>query len=110
MSSISPVSSPAEYYGAESSRIRAEFAANGDGRAAALERSRVVDTLIARLCTEPSASPLSRFSLVALGGYGRRQLFPQSDIDLLFLAPDESTRDSCRETVGLLTRTLWDLR
>jgi [protein-PII] uridylyltransferase len=110
MSIISPVSSPAEYYGAESSKIREKFETTGDGRAAALERSNVVDALIARLHAEPSTSGLQGLSLIALGGYGRRQLFPQSDIDLLFLARDEVTRDSRQEAVGLLTRTLWDLR
>src|SRR5437899_1615524 len=110
MSIASPVTTPAEFYGAESSKIREEFETTGDGRASALQRCGLVDALIARLHAELSPSGLPGLSLVALGGYGRRQLFPQSDVDLLFLAPDEATRDARHEAVGVLTRTLWDLR
>ena len=42
-----------------------------------------------------------------LGGYGRRELFPHSDIDLLFLGEDDS--DSRRESIAAINRTLWDL-
>ncbi|WP_144241523.1 [protein-PII] uridylyltransferase [Janthinobacterium agaricidamnosum] len=47
-------------------------------------------------------------SLVGVGGYGRGELFPYSDIDLLILlqqAPDDATRDKLEQLVQLL----WDL-
>src|ERR1700690_2495195 len=47
-------------------------------------------------------------ALAAVGGYGRRELFPHSDIDLLFLAADEATRDRLREPLALYLRCLWD--
>ncbi len=45
---------------------------------------------------------------VAVGGYGRRELFPYSDVDLLLLnaAPDE-TREQ-RELISEFLRALWD--
>ena len=47
-------------------------------------------------------------ALVAVGGYGRRELFPFSDIDLLFLAADEATRDGLKDPLGAYLRGLWD--
>lgn len=50
----------------------------------------------------------ARVALFALGGYGRRELSPYSDIDLLFLldaSPDE-TRDA---GISAVMRFLWDL-
>ena len=47
-------------------------------------------------------------ALVAVGGYGRGELFPYSDVDLMFLLagePDESSRACLSELVG----ALWDI-
>jgi [protein-PII] uridylyltransferase len=51
---------------------------------------------------------LNGVALAAVGGYGRRELFPYSDIDLLFLAADEPTRDGLREPLAPFLRELWD--
>ncbi len=48
--------------------------------------------------------------MVALGGYGRRELFPFSDIDVLFLAEDASTENKYREAMRAISQTLWDIR
>ena len=47
-------------------------------------------------------------ALAAVGGYGRQELFPYSDIDLLFLAADEAARDRLREPLPPYLRELWD--
>ncbi len=47
-------------------------------------------------------------ALVAVGGYGRGELFPHSDVDVLILlrqAPDDAMRDKLEQLVQLL----WDL-
>ncbi|MBV1777029.1 [protein-PII] uridylyltransferase [Burkholderiaceae bacterium DAT-1] len=45
--------------------------------------------------------------LIAVGGYGRGQLFPASDIDLLFLLPEDACKDTTSRLESLIT-TLWD--
>ncbi|CAG0938700.1 partial Bifunctional uridylyltransferase/uridylyl-removing enzyme, partial [Gallionellaceae bacterium] len=50
----------------------------------------------------------SELALVAVGGYGREDLFPKSDIDLLILLPqqpDDALQQRLQELVGVL----WDI-
>jgi len=78
-----------------------------------LERAALVDALIARLYRDLLSSDLDGpkgFCLAALGGYGRRELFPHSDIDLLFLSENAQIEVSRREAIAAIARTLWDLR
>ena len=95
------------------SKSRRTFEAEGDGRAAARERSALVDNLTQELYRRffsPDLNGPANFCLVALAGYGRQELFPYSDIDLLFLSPNAATAASRRAGVAGLCQTLWDLR
>lgn len=47
-------------------------------------------------------------SLIAVGGYGRGEMFPHSDIDLLILMPDQSDR-LLQTKVESLIGVLWDI-
>lgn len=47
-------------------------------------------------------------ALVAVGGYGRGELFPCSDVDLLFLLP-ESADDGLENRIETLIGALWDV-
>src|ERR1700756_352228 len=47
--------------------------------------------------------------LLALGGYGRRMLFPYSDLDILFLFGSERAEQEFRPLISEFARTLWDL-
>ena len=47
--------------------------------------------------------------LLALGGYGRRMLFPYSDLDILFLFASDRTEQEFRPLISEFARTLWDL-
>ena len=64
-----------------------------------------IRSLFRRIPKEPR-----RLCLLALGGYGRRELFPHSDIDLLFLTEDDSGQATYRDAIATLLRMLWDLR
>jgi [protein-PII] uridylyltransferase len=48
-------------------------------------------------------------ALAAVGGFGRRELFPYSDVDLLILTPDEPTQSAINDPLSMFLRDLWDM-
>ncbi len=77
-----------------------------------VERSALVDAVVGKLYSHwfPAERRAAEgFGLVALGGYGRRALFPHSDVDILFLSADRGAEESRREAVAGISRALWDL-
>ncbi|HCC56342.1 MAG TPA: hypothetical protein DEQ47_03620 [Solibacterales bacterium] len=52
--------------------------------------------------------PLPGVALYAVGGYGRREMFPDSDCDLLIVTHNESTRQKIAEPIAVFLRALWD--
>ncbi len=52
--------------------------------------------------------PLPGVALYAVGGYGRREMFPYSDCDLLIVTYNESTRQKLAEPISVFLRALWD--
>ena len=81
---------------------------NAGGSVDALLRglSRSVDGLL-REVAEASAIT-SRATLIAVGGYGRGELFPHSDVDVLILLNHPATDDDARSIENLIS-LLWDL-
>lgn len=70
------------------------------------QRCRFVDEVLINQWKDEGLTELP-ISLIAVGGYGRGELHPQSDIDLLFLiAPDLSKADE--ERLGAFIAFLWD--
>lgn len=51
---------------------------------------------------------LKNHALLAVGGYGRRELHPASDIDLLILLSDEPDAE-CQEQMSAFLTFLWDI-
>jgi [protein-PII] uridylyltransferase len=52
--------------------------------------------------------PDLKMELVAVGGYGRRELHPYSDVDLLILLPGDDY-DAAQEMIENFLRFLWDI-
>lgn len=98
-------------YAEESSRIQREFAASGDGRSAVAQRAALLDRILLRLWGKWLASPAEGdrgFALLAIGGYGRKSLFPFSDVDLLFLHGDRATEEKLKDRIRSFSQELWD--
>ena len=104
------ITSLRDFFTADSARIEQEFAATSDGSKAIQARSSQVDRLVVELTHAVLGPEITRVSLVAIGGYGRRALFPFSDIDLLFLCEDTATLQRHRDPMRLIAQMLWDLR
>jgi [protein-PII] uridylyltransferase len=49
-------------------------------------------------------------SLIAVGGYGRGELHPHSDIDLLILLNDENTLEQQQQHISDFVTLLWDIK
>ncbi len=53
-----------------------------------------------------------KFSLIAVGGYGRGELAPHSDLDILFLLPNKLNKKDTKkfeDVIQLILYILWDL-
>jgi [protein-PII] uridylyltransferase len=48
------------------------------------------------------------FAVLAVGGYGRRQLFPHSDVDLLLLFESERLALASKDAISRFLQRLWD--
>lgn len=75
----------------------------------------LTDALLAGLYRSAEAAAAARFgeraapcALVALGGYGRRELCPASDVDIMFLYQGEVGR-TMHALVHFLLHLLWDV-
>ena len=100
----------------EQDKIKQFHRSGAGGREVVQVHTSLIDSVICHLIEElaasrkkPSPSPLlEEFSLIAVGGYGRGELNPCSDIDLLFL-----TSKNIRRSTDLLIQDfipiLWDL-
>ena len=73
------------------------------------ERTSAVDTLVLSAWQQHLApAAASGAALLAVGGYGRRQLFPYSDIDLLLLFSSEKAAAGRKSEISGFLQQLWD--
>jgi [protein-PII] uridylyltransferase len=99
-----------DFYAEESAKIQHNFATSSDGRKATEDRARLMDRIVVELFQEHFAGSPEHVCLVALGGYGRRTLFPYSDIDLLILSEDRDAETRYQAATRAICQALWDLR
>ncbi len=74
-----------------------------------VERTEFIDTLLTRLWQELGFTNFSNLALVAVGGYGRGDLQPHSDIDILFVN-DGPLDEKISKSISEFTTLVWDLR
>src|SRR5579863_9378506 len=99
-----------EQYLREMALVRQTYERTGDGTAAIRRRSAVVDRALIEMWRRAFVGqPALSAALVALGGYGRKDLFPYSDIDVLFVFADEKVEAQSRDAVRTIIQGMWDV-
>ncbi|HET9086039.1 MAG TPA: [protein-PII] uridylyltransferase [Acidobacteriaceae bacterium] len=99
-------------YQRASEDLRRNFSESHDGSILVQGRAALLDHLVERLWLEHMAADEygpQGVTLAAVGGYGARQLFPYSDVDLLFLCADASLEGSNKTAIRRLCQDLWDI-
>jgi [protein-PII] uridylyltransferase len=89
--------------------VRQAHRAGADGWATCEALTRAMDDVLRR-AFEIGIDPAlrSRCALMAIGGYGRNELCPHSDIDIMVLIDDGGDREAINEAVKQLLHLLWD--
>ena len=71
-------------------------------------RSHAIDQIMLHLWRTNKLNNLPNIVLMAVGGYGRGELHPQSDIDIMILFKSKITPE-INDRISLFLTTLWDL-
>ena len=99
-------------------RLQAEFThqphnARGLIRANAWVTDRIISILLAVATTDlhplPNPTEAEHVAIVAVGGYGRAEMAPHSDVDLLFLTPYKVT-PWAESVIESMLYMLWDMK
>ena len=97
--------------------LRGELRAERDRLITAFNSGGPVDRLLRGLarCVDRTLASLARshgltrrVAIIAVGGYGRGELFPHSDVDVLLVVPEDATKEEMG-AIEALIGGLWDL-
>lgn len=91
---------------ANQQQLQQQYELTHDARALLRDRCAQVDVILEKLWRSFNF-PVS-MTLAAVGGYGRGELFPASDIDLLILLPQEVSKTT-QEKLEQLVGHFWDI-
>lgn len=102
----------------EQEQITAAFHQGTPARQLIRQRSNTIDQILTRLWQLRIGDRCQQCALIAVGGYGRQELHPHSDIDLLILTETDSdttttnttnTNTNTNSTISDFVTLLWDL-
>ncbi|HVS23531.1 MAG TPA: [protein-PII] uridylyltransferase [Gammaproteobacteria bacterium] len=91
-----------------SERLAERFKRNDPIETLVRARAEIIDQIILSSWLHFAEEITDSADLVAVGGYGRGELHPQSDIDLLVLLEDKTERNA-DEAIGRFLTFLWDI-
>ncbi len=91
--------------------IRGAFDAGASGGATIANRTVAMDELVRGLwqhASQVDEKLAAGVALLAVGGYGRSELFPYSDVDLLFVLDGKVSEREVKDSIRSVSQTLWD--
>ena len=88
--------------------VNSAFFQSGDGFGVIDRRTLAVDEIVKGRFAEAFEGAAPGVAAAAVGGYGRKQLFPYSDVDLLLLVKDNGGAAKNKERIARLLTDLWD--
>lgn len=96
------------YHAQQMERVSSDFFEDGDGLRAVARRTNAVDDIVRGRFDEIFAGARDGVAAIAVGGYGRAELFPFSDIDLLLLFGSIRDAERNEDRIAKLIASLWD--
>ena len=102
----------------ENHRLRLAHQAGGGGREICRRRVGLLDVLLKQLfadacqaCLRDGRGESAPATMLAIGGYGRGELNPHSDVDVLFLHdfPEDDVPEEANELIKQILYVLWDI-
>ena len=107
------------YYAEGRAWLEQNLRAKKDGAIYVSTHAHIIDVMLGclthivvpNLLNTKAEFAIPKFAIMAVGGYGRGELAPYSDIDLLFVQPDQTPDKSPDEKHGIkaILYMLWDL-
>ena len=88
--------------------LQLKFENNADISSILKKRSETIDTLLQEMWDKTNIDKTFGVALVAVGGYGREEMHPASDVDLLILLSEEPDTKAQEQLSDFVT-ILWDL-
>jgi [protein-PII] uridylyltransferase len=90
-------------------QIQRQFFATGDAAPVLAGLSGLIEQMTLHAFEESfAATPDLNVAMLAVGGFGRRELFPFSDVDVLILIERESQAAAIKNALSEFVRLLWD--
>ena len=88
--------------------IQRQFFATGDAAPVLAGLSTLIESMAMTPSERASSVPDLGVTMLAVGGFGRRELFPFSDVDVLILIERESQAAVIENALSRFVRLLWD--
>lgn len=98
-----------EFFSGEYENIFRFHRSGAGGLDVSSELSQLADATLSRLWYELPDDSRNTFAVVALGGYGRFEMAPHSDVDVMILFDDEKSKNSNADTAQKFLHSLWNL-
>ena len=89
--------------------IEERFRSSGDGIRASIEQTALMDRVLSLAFEECAGEAGQEIAVLALGGYGRGEQFPHSDVDVMILSGTGQQQIPAGVTARAFLHVLWDV-